>query len=75
MWSAVGSTAAASLIVASFLALFLHEDARIYGSLRVSDVITPVEALTALGLAACGLLLLALAGIARYGGPRTAGRG
>ena len=71
---AIGGILATSFFVGSFLALFLHEDGRAYrsgtGAGWVSDITTPIEALVALGLAACGLLVLA--SIARYGGRRTA---
>ena len=56
--SLLGAIVAAALIVSSFLALFLREDPRFYGSSSVSDVVTPVEALAGLGLLVVGLLVL-----------------
>ena len=56
--SSLGTIVADALIVSSFLALFLREDPRSYGSLWVSDVVTPVEALAGLGLLVVGLFVL-----------------
>lgn len=55
---------ATAFIVASFLALFIWDDARSYGSMWTSDIITPLESLIGLGLLATGLLVLAAT--ARY---------
>ena len=55
----LGVIVADALIVSSFLALFLREDPRTYGSSSVSDVVTPVEAMAGLGLLVAGLSVLA----------------
>lgn len=56
--SSLGTLVADALIVSSFLALYLREDPRFYGSSSTSDVVTPVEALAGLGLLVVGLLVL-----------------
>ena len=56
--SSLGAIVADALVVSSFLALFLREDPRFYGSSSVSDVVTPVEALAGLALLLVGLLVL-----------------
>ena len=65
----LGGLVAATFIVSSFLALFIWDDARSYGSYWTSDIITPLESLIGLGLLAAGLLVLAAA--ARYSGSST----
>ncbi len=65
----LGGLVAATFIVASFLALFIWDDARSYGSIWTSDIITPLESLIGVGLLAAGLLVLAA--ITRYSGSTT----
>ena len=60
---------ATTFIVASFIALFIWDDARSYGSLWTSDIITPIESIIGLGLLATGLLVLAAT--TRYSGRTT----
>lgn len=59
-----GGLVASAFIAASFLALFLWDDARVYRAYSTSDIITPLEALIGLGLLSAGLLVLA--GASRY---------
>jgi hypothetical protein len=56
--SSLGAVVADVLIVSAFLALFLREDPRFYGSRSVSDVVTPIEAMAGLVLLVVGLLVL-----------------
>ena len=65
----VGDLEATTFIVASFLALFIWDDTRSYGSLWTSNIITPIESIIGLGLLATGLLVLAAT--TRYSGSTT----